>query len=83
MPSWWGWPTRNTRDRATAAPPRLLYERLDEIGIDFTILYPSTTLGLLDMDDPSEELAGALCSRSTATWPEPSRPYATAWRSAP
>jgi predicted TIM-barrel fold metal-dependent hydrolase len=59
MPSWWGWPVTNTRDRATAHLPRLLYERLDELGIDFTILYPSTTLGLLDTDD--EELAGALC----------------------
>jgi predicted TIM-barrel fold metal-dependent hydrolase len=61
MPSWWGWPVVNTRDRATAHLPRLLYERLDELGIDFTILYPSTTLGLLDTGDENEELAAALC----------------------
>jgi predicted TIM-barrel fold metal-dependent hydrolase len=65
MPSWWGWQTRNTRDRATAHLPRLLYERLDEIGIDFTILYPSTTLGLIDMDDPS--LAGPV-ARAVNRW---------------
>jgi len=65
MPSWWGWQTRNTRDRATAHLPRLLYERLDEIGIDFTILYPSTTLGLIDMDDP--ELAGPV-ARGVNRW---------------
>ncbi|HEY2303537.1 MAG TPA: amidohydrolase family protein [Acidimicrobiales bacterium] len=61
MPSWWGWPVLNTLDRATAHLPKLLYERLDSFGIDFTILYPSTSLGLLDMGDESEELAGALC----------------------
>ena len=38
MPSWWGWATKNVRDRATAHLPALLYERLDEFGIDFMIL---------------------------------------------
>src|SRR5512139_52301 len=28
--TWWGFPTRNTDDRAMAVLPRLLYERLDE-----------------------------------------------------
>ena len=51
MPSWWGWQTRNTLDRATAHLPRLLYERLDEMGIDFTLLYPSAVLALVDLDD--------------------------------
>jgi len=51
MPSWWGWATENTRDRATAHLPALLYERLDEIGIDFTILYPSMTLSYLEVAD--------------------------------
>jgi predicted TIM-barrel fold metal-dependent hydrolase len=65
MPSWWGWQTRNTRDRATSHLPGLLYERLDEMGIDFSILYPSTTLGLIDMDDP--ELAAPV-ARAVNTW---------------
>ena len=38
---WWGWPTGNTVDRATVHLPRLLYERLGELGIDFAVLYPS------------------------------------------
>ena len=42
---WWALPTKNTLDRATATLPKLLYERLDEIGLDFTVLYP--TIGLL------------------------------------
>jgi predicted TIM-barrel fold metal-dependent hydrolase len=42
QPPWWIFPTRNSRDRATAMLPRLLYERLDEIGLDFAVLYPSS-----------------------------------------
>ncbi len=59
MPSWWGWPSERVVDRATAHLPKLLNERLDEFGIDFTILYPSMTLGLLDIDDA--ELGAAVC----------------------
>jgi predicted TIM-barrel fold metal-dependent hydrolase len=59
MPSWWGWPTDNVRDRATAHLPALLYERLDEIGLDFTVLYPSMSLAFFEVEDP--ELAAALC----------------------
>jgi predicted TIM-barrel fold metal-dependent hydrolase len=40
-PSWWAFPMRNTLDRATASLPRLLYERMDELGMDFAVLYPS------------------------------------------
>jgi predicted TIM-barrel fold metal-dependent hydrolase len=59
MPSWWGWPTEQTLDRATAYLPELLYQRLDEFGIDVTILYASMSLSFLDLEDP--ELAGAAC----------------------
>ncbi|HKD66627.1 MAG TPA: amidohydrolase family protein [Candidatus Binataceae bacterium] len=65
MPSWWGWQTRNTLDRATAHLPRLLYERLDEMGIDFTMLYPSTVLALLDLDDVE---LGAALARGANRW---------------
>jgi predicted TIM-barrel fold metal-dependent hydrolase len=44
QPPWWGFPARNARDRATAMLPRLLHERMGEIGLDFAIAYP--TLGL-------------------------------------
>ena len=37
----WGLPARNTLDRATVMLPRLQYERLDELGIDFAVLYPT------------------------------------------
>src|SRR5690606_21420988 len=40
---WWGAP-RSARDRVTAHVPAVLRSRLDELGIDVSILYPS--LGL-------------------------------------
>ena len=42
--AFWGSPEKNTRDRATGLLPRLLYERLDELGLDFAVLYPTTGL---------------------------------------
>jgi len=45
MPVWWPMPTENTLDRATTVLPRLLYERMDEIGLDFSVVYPG--MGLL------------------------------------
>ncbi|MCH2171767.1 amidohydrolase family protein [Myxococcota bacterium] len=40
---WWGFPN-DARDLATASAPRLLYERLDELGIDLAVCYPSVGL---------------------------------------
>ena len=39
--AFWAHPEKNTRDRATAMFPRLMYERLGEIGLDFAIIYPT------------------------------------------
>jgi len=48
---WWGVPTRS-RDRATALLPGLLADRLDELGIDFTVVYPTLcNFGLSLADD--------------------------------
>lgn len=61
---WWGVPARNSLDRATVMLPKLLYNRLDAIGIDVAILYP--TLGLIPMALDDEELRRALaraCNR--------------------
>jgi predicted TIM-barrel fold metal-dependent hydrolase len=51
MPSWWGNPVSDSHDRATAHLPKLMYERLDEFGIDFMLAYPSWSLGMLDTRD--------------------------------
>ena len=47
MSAWWGNPVADAQDRATAHFPRLLYERLDEIGVDVMLTYPSWALGFL------------------------------------
>ena len=41
---WWAYPTQNTLDRATVALPKLMYERLDELGLDYTVLFRSTIM---------------------------------------
>jgi predicted TIM-barrel fold metal-dependent hydrolase len=57
--AWWGTPARNTRDLATAALPRLMYQRLDEFGIDFAVLYGTKSFGSASPGDP--ELRQGLC----------------------
>ncbi len=57
--TWWGFPARNTLDRATATLPRLQYERLDELGIDFAVLFPTYGLSCLSLDDEELRRAGA------------------------
>jgi predicted TIM-barrel fold metal-dependent hydrolase len=56
--AFWGVPTRNTLDRATAMFPALLYRRLDELGIDYALLYP--TFGLTVTALPDDELRRAM-----------------------
>jgi predicted TIM-barrel fold metal-dependent hydrolase len=65
MSAWWGWQAENTKDRATCHLPKLLYERLDEMGIDFMLCYPSIVLAFLDQDDGT--YAGAL-ARGANKW---------------
>jgi predicted TIM-barrel fold metal-dependent hydrolase len=38
---WWAVPTKNTLDRATVMLPKLLHERMGELGLDFAVLYPT------------------------------------------
>jgi len=51
MEGYWGRQSTNTRDRATAMMPRMLYDRLDELGIDFGIIYPTAGLGIPRIPD--------------------------------
>ncbi len=73
-PPWWALPTKNTLDRATATLPKLLYERLDDIGLDFTVLYP--TLGLFPPHFEDEELRRAACRAFNAFHADLFREYA-------
>ena len=57
MEGFWGRQSTNTRDRATAMMPRMLYERLPELGIDFGIVYPTAGLGLPRIADDATRRA--------------------------
>ncbi len=57
--AFWFLPTKNTLDRATAMLPRLMYERLDDLGLDFTVIYPTNGLGYHRV--PDARLRRALC----------------------
>ena len=59
VPPWWALPARNTLDRATSMLPKLLYERLDDFGLDVSILYP--TFGLLAPHLEDQEIRLAAC----------------------
>jgi predicted TIM-barrel fold metal-dependent hydrolase len=48
--SWWTFPG-NADDLATAMIPKLMYSRLDEMGIDFSVVYPSAGLTFLHIED--------------------------------
>ena len=56
---WWVHPTGQTLDRATSSLPKLLHQRLDEMGLDFTIIYPSMGMFMLHLGD--DEMRPALC----------------------
>jgi predicted TIM-barrel fold metal-dependent hydrolase len=70
---WWGVPARNTLDRATAMLPRLLHSRLDELGIDVAILYP--TLGLTVMAVEDDELRRAIARACNRYYADAYGPY--------
>jgi|YelNatPaOPRAMG01_1025707.scaffolds.fasta_scaffold01488_8 predicted TIM-barrel fold metal-dependent hydrolase len=49
--AWWG-VGNNAYDLATVMAPRLLHQRLEEIGIDFAVMYPTLGLALPTIYDP-------------------------------
>jgi predicted TIM-barrel fold metal-dependent hydrolase len=71
---WWGLPAANTLDRATAMLPRLLAERLDDLGIDLAVLYP--TLGLMPMALDDDELRCGLARACNRYYAHCYAPYA-------
>jgi predicted TIM-barrel fold metal-dependent hydrolase len=57
QPGFWTRQSGNTLDRATAMMPRLLYERLDEFGTDFAIIYPTAGLRVPRIGDDATRRA--------------------------
>lgn len=58
-PAFWAAPAARTIDRATAMLPKLMHERLPEMGIDYSIVYP--TIGFLLPDIPDNDIRRAAC----------------------
>jgi predicted TIM-barrel fold metal-dependent hydrolase len=56
--AWWG-VGNNAYDLATVMAPRLLRQRLEELGIDFAILYPTLGLALPTIQD--DDVRRAAC----------------------
>ncbi len=73
-PSWWSLPAANTLDRATSHLPKLMYERLDEFGIDFAVLYGSRTLTTTAIKDA--EVRQVACRALNAFNSQVYAPYA-------
>src|SRR5213595_1445079 len=71
--AFWFLPTKNTLDRATAMMPRLLYERLDDLGLDFCVIYPTAALGWYRL--PPEKHRRALCRAYNVFTAEQFRPF--------
>src|SRR5438094_7866181 len=57
--AFWSSPSENVLDRATAMLPGLMYERLDDLGIDFCVVYPTAGLSYHRMQDT--RLRRAIC----------------------
>jgi predicted TIM-barrel fold metal-dependent hydrolase len=57
MEGFWGRQSTNTLDRATAMMPRLLYDRLDELGLDYCVIYPTAGLSLPRIADDATRRA--------------------------
>jgi len=72
-PPWLG-DAPNMLDRATALLPALLYERLDEFGIDFAVIY--TTIGLFAGSIADEDLRRAYARAVNEMNAEMFAPYA-------
>ena len=71
--AFWFLPTKNTLDRATAMMPRLLYERLDDLGLDFCVVYPTAGLGYYRL--PPDRLRRALCRAYNVFTADQFRPF--------
>ena len=70
---WWAMPTRSALDRATATVPRVLNDRMDELGLDYAVLYTTTGLAF-DRIEPQEQRL-IVCRAINAYAADLYRPY--------
>jgi predicted TIM-barrel fold metal-dependent hydrolase len=69
----WAPPHANPLDKATSLSPQLRYERMDEIGIDFSVLYPG--IGLFFPHIEPDELRQVACRAYNIINAETYAPY--------
>src|SRR5881409_3819908 len=74
MEEFWSSPSENVLDRATAMFPRLFYERLDDLGIDFSVVYPTAGLSFHRLQDT--KMRRAICRAYNVFTAEQFKPYA-------
>ena len=67
-------PLWSARNVATSIAPRLLHERLPELGIDFSILYPTHGLGSAGLAD--DEMRRGVCRGFNAFYADTYKAYA-------
>ncbi|MGO9061339.1 MAG: amidohydrolase family protein [Candidatus Binataceae bacterium] len=66
---WWAVPTKYTADRAAVMLPKLLHERIGDLGLDFAVMYPtapSLTISPFIADD--ELRPAGIRAFNTYTW---------------
>ncbi len=72
--AWWGTPSKNTHDLAAAAFPHLLESRLDDCGIDYTVMFPTKGFGIAGIGD--DELRVGVCRGFNDFYATTYAPYA-------
>src|SRR5205823_9749625 len=74
MQGFWSSPSENVLDRAAARSPRLFYERLDDLGIDCSVVYPTSGLSYHRLADT--RMRRAICRAYNVFTADQFRPYA-------
>ena len=72
--AFWSSPSENVLDRATAMLPRLMYERLDDLGIDLAVIYPTAGLPYHRIQDT--DVRRATCRAYNVFTADQFRPFA-------
>ncbi len=68
MLSWWVPPTVNTLDRATVQLPKLLHERMPELGLDYAVLYGTFISRTYNTKNPKDPDAARIGLRAANTY---------------
>ena len=70
----WAVPTKNSLEHATMTLPNLFRARLDDLGLDFVILYPTKATRFVR--NPDEELRRVCCRAFNTMYAELYAPHA-------